>query len=75
MPYINESQKAREKQLLAYLAERKARNKNLTPSITFGNASPCRPSYTGNVMGGARAGDNQHMLIRSAGLRAQIVSV
>lgn len=66
------NQQIRDKQLQDYLAERKARNPKLTPSITYTNASTSG-SYTGNRMGSARAGADQHFQFLSCGPRAQIV--
>lgn len=64
------AQRLKEAQL--YLAERAARNPKLTPSITFGNASPDRPRYTGNNMRSARADADQHFQYTGAGFKPQI---
>lgn len=69
------SPEQRKKIAREYLAEREARNPKLTPSITFGNASPCRPPYTGNNMLCARADADQHFQYSGAGFRAQIERV
>ena len=67
------NQEIREKQLKDYIAERKARNPDLTPSINFCNSSPCRPTYTGNNMSSARVEADQHFQFLSAPMAAQIV--
>ena len=67
------NQEIREQQLQDYIAERKARNPDLTPSRTFINSSPCRPPYTGNNMSSARAEADQHFDCLSAPMAAQIV--
>ena len=56
------------KQAKLYLAERAARNPPLTPSITFGNASPDRPPYTGPGFINARPEGRDFLNILSRGL-------
>lgn len=54
-----------------YLAERAARNPNVTPSRTFVN-STTTGLYTGNNMQSARADADQHKQYTGAGFQAQI---
>jgi len=57
-----------------YLAERKARKPNVTPSRTYVNAT-IREPYTGNNMSSPRAEADQHKQYTGAGFRAQIERV
>ena len=67
------NQQIREQQLKDYLAERALRCPKLTPSITFCNSSPCRPTLTGNRMSSARAEADQNLQFLSEPMGAQIV--
>lgn len=71
MGYSLNSQQLRERTAREYLAERAARNPNLTPSRTYTNA---RTSglYTGNNMGSARSDADQHFQYTGAGFKPQI---
>lgn len=71
MGYALNSQQLRERSLKEYLAERKARNPNVTPSRTFVN-STTTGLYTGNNMQSARADADQHKQYTGAGFQAQI---
>ena len=66
------NQQIREKLLLEYIAERKDRNPDLTPSRTWTNATTSG-YYGGNNMSSARAGADQHFDCLSAPMAAQIV--
>lgn len=66
------NQEIREQQLLDYIAERKARNPDRTPSRTWTNATTST-LHTGIVMQSARAEADQHFDCLSAPMAAQIV--
>lgn len=65
----------KKRSLNEYLAYRDGKPENLTPSVSFGNASPGRPQYKGNSMGSARPDADQHFQFKSIPMGAQIKRV